>query len=107
MNQHEDESKIKLILSAKKKIMTATIGALSEFEKSFGYLWGIGKTHKTADELAFENIWLEIRSNILDNGNWQVALIEKELRNYTVDYQPDGDVFLVEDYHKNPGKKRY
>lgn len=99
MTEHEDESKKKLIFSTKKKVMTATIGALSSFEEKFGYLWGRGKTSKTSQELAFENIWNEVRKNILDNGNKQVSLFETEMKSYNVDYQPDGQTVNLRRYN--------
>lgn len=83
--KHLRESKKKLYESVRKKILTATVGALSEFEEKFGYIWGRGEDVKTADQLEFENMWNEVRSKILDKGNTQINLIQNELAKYDVD----------------------
>ena len=59
------------------------IGALSEFEKSFGYLWGY---HKPEDvelsdkEEKFLDIWEETRNKILNNGNNQLRKSVSEIK---------------------------
>jgi hypothetical protein len=67
MNNNE-----KLILT--KRFQTTMIGALFEFEKAFGYLWG---QHKDEDdltnmELDFLDRWDSVRNQILNNGNSQL-----------------------------------
>lgn len=59
----------------KKRFQTTMIGALYEFEKSFGYLWGYEKTEDeflTEKEEKFLDIWEETRNRILNNGNNQL-----------------------------------
>lgn len=53
-----------------KSIETVMIGALDDFEKRFGELWGHGKRveDKTEDELAEYDIWQSTRKSILDRG---------------------------------------
>lgn len=63
----------KLLLS--KRFQTTMIGAIFEFEKAFGYLWG---HHKNPDEpltdreAQFGDIWDTVRNKILNNGNNQL-----------------------------------
>jgi hypothetical protein len=66
----------------KKRIQTTMIGALHEFEKSFGYLWG---QHKSEDEELSEkedkflDIWEDTRNKILNNGNNQLRKAISEM----------------------------
>jgi len=58
-----------------KRFKTTMIGAISEFEKSFGYLWGIHKSENedlTEREEQFLDIWENTRNRILNNGNNQL-----------------------------------
>jgi hypothetical protein len=50
------------------------IGALFEFEKAFGYLWGQDKNEEnlTTNELDFLDRWDAVRNQILNNGNNQL-----------------------------------
>lgn len=67
----------------RKRFQTTMIGALSEFEKSFGYLWG---HHKSEDvdlsdkEEKFLDIWEETRNKILNNGNNQLRKSVSEIK---------------------------
>lgn len=58
-----------------KRFQTTMIGALFEFEKAFGYLWGQFKPDNeqlTAQEEHFQEKWDEVRNQILNNGNSQL-----------------------------------
>lgn len=66
-----------------KRFQTTMIGALSEFEKSFGYLWGIHKDEDsplTDKEEKFLDIWEETRNRILNNGNNQLRKSVSEIK---------------------------
>jgi hypothetical protein len=70
-----------------KKIKTTMIGALASFEKRFGKLWGHDKSKEeelTPQEHRFLQIWLEVREEILDRGNAQIASSGREIRKYNV-----------------------
>ena len=62
----------KVILT--KRFQTTMIGALFEFEKAFGYLWGQEKEENdlTDLELEFLDKWDIVRNQILNNGNNQL-----------------------------------
>lgn len=66
------------------KIRTAFIGALSQFEENFGYLWGEGETSLTENEKKFLKLWKETRRRVLENGNNQIRNINKQLDNYEI-----------------------
>lgn len=57
-----------------KRFQTTMIGALFEFEKAFGYLWGQDKDDEdlTNKELEFLDKWDVVRNQILNNGNNQL-----------------------------------
>lgn len=57
-----------------KRFQTTMIGALFEFEKTFGYLWGHDKEENelTDKELDFLDRWDNVRNQILNNGNNQL-----------------------------------
>lgn len=58
-----------------KRFQTTMIGAISEFEKTFGYLWGIDKDEDqplTEKEERFLGLWEDTRNRILNNGNNQL-----------------------------------
>jgi len=65
-----------------KRIQTTMIGALSEFEKAFGYLWGYQKPEEeelTEKEEKFLDLWEEARNRILNNGNNQLRKAVSEI----------------------------
>jgi hypothetical protein len=57
-----------------KRFQTTMIGALYEFEKAFGYLWGQEKNEEDLNdrELDFLDRWDTVRNQILNNGNSQL-----------------------------------
>jgi hypothetical protein len=67
-----------------KKFQTTMIGALFEFEKNFGYLWGHNKDENdlTDNELDFLDRWDFTRNQILNNGNNQLRQALSELDKY-------------------------
>lgn len=70
----------------KKRIQTTMIGALDQFEKSFGYLWGQEKFEDeelTDKEEKFLEIWEETRNRILNNGNNQLRKAVSEFNKTT------------------------
>lgn len=57
-----------------KRFQTTMIGALYEFEKVFGYLWGQDKNPDflSESEEDFRDRWESVRNQILNNGNNQL-----------------------------------
>jgi hypothetical protein len=66
-----------------KRFQTTMIGALFEFEKAFGYLWGHDKNENdlTERELDFQDRWDHVRHQILNNGNSQMRKAISDLEN--------------------------
>lgn len=81
---------LKLILT--KRFQTTMIGALFEFEKNFGYLWGHNKNEDelTDMELDFLDRWDMVRNQILNNGNNQlrkaISDLSKNIGNHKYHY---------------------
>lgn len=64
----------------KKRILTTMIGALSRFEDTFGYLWGIDSDNPTISQLDIEAKWEKVRTEILDHGNNQIRSAINDVR---------------------------
>jgi len=65
-----------------KALETTMIGSLSKFENVFGYLWAHYKDNAdqlTEQEAYFDNMWQDVRNNILNHGNKQKRLLEEDL----------------------------
>jgi hypothetical protein len=77
-----------LFKSAKKKIQTTMIGALSTVEDSFGFLWGFDPDEEDADltpeQRHLKNIYEDARAKILDRGHTQIRNLEIDFGNYEV-----------------------
>ena len=74
---NEDHEKI-----LKKRFKTTMIGAIYEFEKAFGYLWGQDKDPDidlTEKEERFFDLWEDARNKILNNGNNQLRKALSEI----------------------------
>jgi hypothetical protein len=71
-----------------KRFQTTMIGALFEFEKYFGHLWGLHKDENqplTKVEEDYRELWEDVRNQILNNGNNQLRKCLSDLNN-TVKY---------------------
>ena len=68
-----------------KRMTTIMIGALARFEENFDYLWDKDKAN--ADY--FFSLWQKARQEILDYGNNQIRLAEKEPTKYKYQYRFD------------------
>ena len=83
-----EESKKRLDNIASKKMQTSFIGALDIFEKTFGFLWGMGEDRElTPDEEAMRDLWMKARTEILDNGHTQLRALSNEIANHVVSWK--------------------
>ena len=67
----------------RKRFQTTMIGALYEFEKSLGYLWGANKSEDeelTDKEEQFLDMWEETRNRVLNTGNNQLRKAISEIK---------------------------
>ena len=73
-----------------KRFQTTMIGALFQFEESFGYLWGQDKDDEdlTENEKKFRFKWEDTRNQILNNGNSQLRKCISDInRTYQTKYK--------------------
>ena len=84
--RYRDVSRDKLFKTAKKKIQTTMIGALSTLENSFGFLWGfdVAEEERTPEQKRIYEIYEEARAQILDRGNTQIRNLDSEFVNYDI-----------------------
>lgn len=82
-------AKNRLETNVTKKITTTMIGALAAFEDFFGELWGIDLDEKelTKEQLEYREIWEDVRSEILSNGNMQIRAAQNEISEYTAEFR--------------------
>src|SRR5687767_13493781 len=75
---YAEESRKRLDKIISTKMNTTFIGALSSFEKNFGFLWGQGKkdADRTDEEKQLNQIWQNIRTEVLNNGNNQLRALK-------------------------------
>jgi len=87
--KYKERSKKRLSNIIGTKIKTSFIGAISSCEKNFGFLWGHGKddSELTDKEIEMKEIWEEIRTEILDNGNTQLRAATNEIDNYSIRWE--------------------
>jgi hypothetical protein len=71
-----------------KKFQTTFIGAISQIELEFGFLWGNNKNIEdcTPTEKEWFERWQRLRTRILDNGNNQLRAVENELEQYAMTF---------------------
>lgn len=82
---HGKESREKLENIITKRIKTTMIGAVAAVEESLKQFWDNGGEKLTEEQERIFNLFQEMRSKILDNGNNQIRLIEKDLDNFNVE----------------------
>ena len=84
--KYKADSKTRLKNNIEKKIRTAMIGSLDVFEKKLGFLWGEDSPFDEKERKEIEDLYLEARSAILDNGNNQIRNVSAELSEYDVNW---------------------
>mgnify|MGYP001604612655 FL=1 len=106
-NNHDrvkQNSKNKLYRDVEKRLMTAFIYALAEYERVFGHLWGeqlAEEAKLTPEQEKFLNMFEEARKNILDNGNKQIRIFEKVLDQYDIEWKGE-QRFYINMQNQNP-----
>jgi hypothetical protein len=83
-----EESRKRLDKIISTKMNTTFIGALAAFEKHFGLLWGASKkeSERTDEEKQLYQIWQNVRTEVLNNGNNQLRALRNELQNHSISW---------------------
>ncbi len=99
-------SKDRLAHTIKKKTTTIFIGALDSIEKKFGHWWGYGKEDElTSREEEIQQMWLELREEILNKSNNQLRALMQELSEYDVEWLRKQYIFPISQVY-NKGELR-
>lgn len=101
--QYLEASRQRLDKIISTKIRTTFIGALSSFEEAFGALWGAGKDEDelSVEELAYRNLWIEVRTKVLNNGNNQLRAAQTEIANNVIKWNRYHIDFTVKPLEEN------
>ena len=91
----ESNSKKRLMINIEKKFKTTMIGALSQFEKEFGELWGFNSHDITPEQEEWQEKWQIVRTEILNNGNNQLRACLDEIAQYTMTWDRYKTQFIV------------
>lgn len=94
---------LELLTNTKRAITTAFIGAIAEFEKSFGYIWGQNQQELTENQKKFLDLWRKIRLNIMNLGNEQCRIMEREFEKFDIKYEGR---FIEFNYKPRNGNRR-
>lgn len=86
-SKYEKESKDRLSSIIETKIKTSFIGAISQFEEDFGFLWGHGEEELEEDQRIMKEIWDKTRTSILNNGNNQIRGASNEIELYKINWE--------------------
>lgn len=94
--KYENNSRDQLKRAVTTKFKTTMIGALSQFEEFFGYLWGHDEDRQlTHSEQEFKKVWDLVRTQVLNNGNAQLRATMQEIDQYTVKWNKFKTDFIV------------
>ena len=84
-DRYKTDSRDRLSKIIRKKIETTMIGALSSIEDHLGFLWtNADNSPLTEEQSLMQDVYQEIRSEILDKGNNQIRNLESEMSHYEI-----------------------
>jgi hypothetical protein len=63
-----------IIKQIETRLKTTMIGSLARFESAFGHLW--------EDDDEYADIWEDVRTSILNNGNHQIRMAIDDLEQF-------------------------
>ena len=93
----ELSSKKRLMASIERKFKTTMIGALSSFEGAYGELWGHNSVKElTEEQERYRQIWIAIRTEILNKSNNQSRAAMEEIAEYTMTWDKYNTNFIVQ-----------
>ena len=93
-----ETSRVRLAENLEKKLQTTFIGAISAIEESvFGQLWGHGLSaeERTEEQRWWYDVWQQVRTKILNQGNNQLRAMQSELALYKVEWLRHQKTFNV------------
>ena len=92
-----DECRKRLARIAEKKMKTTFIGSLDAIEKTFGDIWGadLDDRDRTNEQRENYELWQDLRTEILNNGNNQCRALLNEISNHIVQWNRYQTTFQV------------
>ena len=92
-----DECRQRLSNIAEKKMKTTFIGALDAIERMFGDIWGADIDEKDRNKEEKENfeLWQDLRTEILNNGNTQLRGLLNEISQHVVEWKRYNATFTI------------
>jgi hypothetical protein len=107
MRQAKDEkfiehSRKRLDKIVSTKVRTTFIGALAAFEDEFGFLWGhdLPEDQLTVEQQSMLELWKNVRTIVLDNGNTQLRAVKSEIANHVIKWNRYHMEFQVQKQEK-------
>lgn len=99
----ENEAREKIKRKAKISIETTTIGALSDFESAFGYLWGHGRNYNSLnkEEKKMRECWMDTRLSILDRCNNSKKILLNSVDRCDIKNYDDRYVTIIKTENRN------
>ena len=80
------ESRAKLKKNLEKRIRTTMIGAIAAIEEEFGRFWkNEDGLPWSEDQTKVYEIFQSVRAQILDNGNNQIRMLEKDMDGFNIE----------------------
>jgi len=85
-DRYLEQSRKRLDKIVTTKLRTSFIGALAAFEEEFGFLWGhnLDEDELTPEQLNMRELWNNVRTNVLNNGNTQLRAVRTEIANHVI-----------------------
>ena len=84
-NIKKENARNKLKMVATKRMQTTMNGAIASIEQVFDHLWGQIKDNLTPEEEKLDELYEQLRNEILDKGNNQLRLLMSDLDGYEVE----------------------
>ena len=71
-----------IIHGLKKRFQTSMIGSLARIEDYFGFMWGLDKDQLSPAEQHNQQLWEELRTEILNHCNYQMRSALDEIEEF-------------------------
>jgi hypothetical protein len=95
--RYQEASQKRLRKIIQTKMRTTFVGDVARVEQHLGALWGHGlvEAQLTPSQRTWRQLWLQLRNDILTNGNNQLRALEKELAQYVIEWHAYQNRFPV------------
>jgi len=102
--KYQAASRNKLQNAIARRIRTTMIGALATIEEKLGFILG-EDGNRTKEQEHLNNLFKEVRSNILDKGNDQIRQLDSDFDAYVIEMKKMYLEFRLEKEGKDDNQK--